>query len=221
MADIKLNLKHLTNIRKIYIVSVDNECKELLFLLDRNFFLPPLINVVSLYNKQCTKELQIKGLQKDESCKLESSDNQHFAQRDNVTLSINDEEEATASYSSVIGRFLYEPWKGMLKAGAYKWMSQEYGCSKLAVSTHLYTSDKEIQEFPGKVFEVEEVVPFSKKGLKEVAKKYPKADVTARNFTMDTNALKKLSGIKDGGNRHIFAVTLHNGDRVLLIASQK
>ena len=76
-------------------------------------------------------------------------------------------------------------------------------------------------EFPGKVFEVEEVVPFNKKALKEVAKRYPKADVTARNFTMDTNALKKLSGIKDGGNRHIFAVTLHNGERVLIVTFQK
>ncbi|MBO7268861.1 MAG: SAM-dependent methyltransferase, partial [Bacteroidales bacterium] len=85
--------------------------------------------------------------------------------------------------------------------------------------THLYTSEIQIADFPGKVFSVEEVIPFNKKALKELAKRHPKADLTARNFPLDTNALKKLSGIKDGGNRHIFAVTLTNGDKVLIITA--
>ena len=86
-------------------------------------------------------------------------------------------------------------------------------------NSHLYTSDEIIEGFPGKIFKVEEVVPFNKKSLKEVASKHPKADLTARNFPMDTNAIKKLSGIKDGGNRHIFAVTLCNGAKVLAVTS--
>ena len=189
MADIKLNLKYLPNTRAVYIVTVDNECKELLFLLDREHSgAEPVINVV---------------------------------QKDNVTLLLSEEEAATATYTSTLGKYLYEPGKGMLKAGAYKLISEKYGCQKLAVSTHLYTSDEEIADFPGKTYLVEEVVPFNKKTLKEVAKRFPKADLTARNFPMDTNALKKLSGIKDGGSNHIFAVTLHNGDKVLVITSVK
>ncbi len=202
MADIKLNLKHLPNTRAVYIVSVDNECKELLFLLDlKHSATEPIINVVFLYNKLITNTIQ----NKDEK----------------VSLKISDEEKAVAVFAKEIGKYLYEPYKGVMKAGAYKWISQEYRCEKLAVSTHLYTSNELIEGFPGKTFEIEEVVPFNKKALKEVAKKHPKAEITARNFTMDTNALKKLSGIKDGGNRHIFAVTLNNGDRVLIITFQK
>ena len=189
MADIKLNLKYLPNTRAVYIVTVDNECKELLFLLDREHSgAEPLINVV---------------------------------QKDNVTIKISEEESATATYTSTLGKYLYEPGKGMLKAGAYKLISERYGCPKLAVSTHLYTSDEEINDFPGKTFCIEEVIPFNKKSLKEIAKRFPKADLTARNFPMDTNALKKLSGIKDGGSHHIFAVTLHNGEKVLIITSVK
>ena len=189
MADIKLNLKYLPNTRAVYIVTVDNECKELLFLLDREHSgAEPVINVV---------------------------------QKDNVTLLMSEEEAATATYTSTLGKYLYEPGKGMLKAGAYKLISEKYGCQKLAVSTHLYTSDEEIADFPGKTFIIEETIPFNKKTLKEVAKRFPKADLTARNFPMDTNALKKLSGIKDGGSNHIFAVTLHNGDKVLVITSVK
>ena len=189
MADIKLNLKYLPNTRTVYIVTVENECKELLFLLDREHSgAEPSIDVV---------------------------------QKDNVTLLLSEEENATATYTSTPGKYLYEPGKGMLKAGAYKLISERYRCRKLAVSTHLYTSDEEINDFPGKTFCVEEVIPFNKKSLKEVAKRFPKADLTARNFPMDTNALKKLSGIKDGGSHHIFAVTLHNGEKVLIITSVK
>lgn len=189
MADIKLNLKYLPNTRAVYIVTVENECKELLFLLDREHSgSEPLINVV---------------------------------QKDDVTLLLSEEEAATATYTSTPGKYLYEPGKGMLKAGAYKLISERYRCQKLAVSTHLYTSDEEITDFPGKTFCIVEVIPFNKKSLKEVAKRFPKADLTARNFPMDTNALKKLSGIKDGGSHHIFAVTLHNGEKVLIITSGK
>ena len=189
MADIKLNLKYLPNTRTVYIVTVENECKELLFLLDREHSgAEPSIDVV---------------------------------QKDNVTLLLSEEENATATYTSTPGKYLYEPGKGMLKAGAYKLISERYRCRKLAVSTHLYTSDEEINDFPGKTFCIEEVIPFNKKNLKEVTKRFPKADLTARNFPMDTNALKKLSGIKDGGSHHIFAVTLHNGEKVLIITSVK
>ena len=189
MADIKLNLKYLPNTRAVYIVTVDNECKELLFMLDREHSgAEPIINVV---------------------------------QKDNVKMMLSEEETATATYTSTLGKYLYEPGKGMLKAGAYKLVSERYGCQKLAVSTHLYTSDEEIANFPGKTFCVEETIPFNKKTLKEVAKRFPKADLTARNFPMDTNAIKKLSGIKDGGSNHIFAVTLHNGEKVLIVTSVK
>lgn len=194
MADIKLNLKYLPKTKAVYVVAVDNECKELLFLLDSEHNgSEPVIQCVDCNSR---------------TGKMESFE-----------LKISEEETAAANYSNSIGSYLYEPSKAVMKGGAYKLVSQRFNCGKLAPSTHLYTSENQIADFPGKVFSVEEVIPFNKKALKELANRHPKADLTARNFPLDTNALKKLSGIKDGGSKHIFAVTLTNGDKVLIITA--
>lgn len=219
MADIKLNLKHLPKTAAIYVVAVENECKELLFLLDREHdgSEPPVYccNVVLLHNQLNNSELKNTTKGNQEESKTHSADYLQVIQKDVVKIS--KEEQATATYATALGKYLYEPNKAILKGGAYKLVSQRYGCRKLAVSTHLYTADEEIAGFPGKRFIVEEVVEFNKKALKDVAARYPKADLTARNFPLDTNALKKQSGIKDGGTRHIFAVTLSNGKKMLVV----
>ena len=196
MADIKQNLQLLEKTSRVYIVAVNNECKELLFLLD------------SQHNGEepCIH-----------SCNIENTDPQNISGHNNVSFKMSEEEQAQAQYTSNVEKYLYEPGKAVIKSGAYKLLSQKYCCNKLAPSTHLYTSDELKEDFPGKTFVVEEVVPFNKKALKEVASRHPHADITARNFPIDTNALKKLSGIKDGGSRHIFAVTLTNGEKVLII----
>lgn len=194
MADIKLNLKYLPKIKAVYVLSVDNECKELLFLLDREHNgQEPIISCVD--------------------CNSRNGKMRSF------NLTIKEEEESVANYSNSIGKYIYEPNKAVMKGGGYKLVSSRFNCGKLAPSTHLYTSNEYVDDFPGKIFSVEEVIPFNKKTLKDVARRYPKADITARNFPLDTNSLKKLSGIKDGGERHIFAVTLSNGDKILIITA--
>jgi hypothetical protein len=214
MGDITLNLKLLPQTAAVYIVSTDNECKELLFLLRKGHNSAPSIvccDVVLINNSLNTNNIQNNTPENHEHIKLHITDYQIIVKKDDVT------EKGEATYTSTIGKYLYEPSKGWLKAGAFNLVSERYGCGKLAASTHLYTSDEEIADFPGKRYEVEEVIQFNKKSLKELARKFPKADITARNFPLDTNALKKLAGIKDGGNRHIFATTLHNGTKVLIV----
>lgn len=194
MADIKLNLRYLPKTKAVYVLSVDNECKELLFLLDREHNgQEPLISCVD--------------------CNSRNGEMKTFS------LTIKEEEECVANYSNTIGKYIYEPNKAVMKGGGYKLVSTRFNCGKLAPSTHLYTSNEMTNDFPGKIFSVEEVIPFNKKTLKDVARRFPKADITARNFPMDTNSLKKLSGIKDGGEKHIFAVTLSNGDKILIITA--
>lgn len=194
MADIKLNLKLLPETTEVHIVSVDNECKELLFILE------------ATYNpgNVLLKTINIKPKHNSREC---------------FSFTFDQEERAMVKYANKVGNFLYEPNKSILKAGAFKLVSERFNAHKLAPSTHLYTSDALIEEFPGKIYLVEECIPFSKKTIKEVASKYPKADLTARNFPLDTNAVKKLSGIKDGGEKHIFATTLNSGEKIIIIAS--
>lgn len=196
MADIKLNLNLLPETEEIHIVSVDNECKELLFVFNRN---------------------KKNGEPKIVAANISTKKSPNVAP-EYIEFLFTEEEESKVTYAKELGNYLYEPNKSILKSGAFKLVSERYGIAKLAQSTHLYTSDALIEEFPGKIYLVEECIPFSKKTIKEVASKYPKADLTARNFPLDTNAVKKLSGIKDGGEKHIFATTLNSCEKIIIIA---
>ena len=91
----------------------------------------------------------------------------------------------------------------------------------LITAAQLESARQFVEDFPGKIYAVEEAIVFNKKSIKKIATKYPKADISARNFPLDTNALKKLSGIKDGGDKHIFATTLNNGEKIILIARNR
>lgn len=201
MADIKLNLKLLPQTSRVYVVAVDNECKELLFMLERDF----------------------KGEEPQIICKNLSSkgSRQNCITPDkSFTFTLSSEESAIAQLATAVEKYLYEPGKDIMKGGAYKLLTERFQCRKLATSTHLYTSSEKIEDFPGKIFKVEEVMEFNKKAIKDIASRYPAADLTARNFPIDTNALKKLSGIKDGGDHHIFAVTLTNNRKTIIICSK-
>ena len=221
MADIKLNLKLLPETTEVHIVSVDNECKELLFILANRD--DSRIATNKPQNGDCN-EPEINGEGENGTlgeCVIIKTVNIKPRQngRECFSFTFDQEERAMVKYANKVGNFLYEPNKSILKAGAFKLVSERFNAHKLAPSTHLYTSEALIEEFPGKIYLVEECIPFSKKTIREVASKYPKADLTARNFPLDTNAVKKLSGIKDGGEKHIFATTLNSGEKIIIIAS--
>lgn len=205
MADIKLNIRLLPETSEIHVVSVDNECKELLFLLKR----PDA--AAEAMPEQDLPDIYAVNIHTGE-------ERNNPVRRFHFTL--REEEQTTAEYTVTLGKYLYEPNKSILKSGAYKLVGRRTGLKKLAPSTHLYTGDDIVPEFPGKVFPVIQVRNFTKKELKEVARQYPKADIAARNFPLDTNGLKKLSGIKDGGFHHIFAVTLFNGEKKIIVCEK-
>ncbi len=195
MADIRLNLKLLPETRQIYVVSVDNECKELLFLLEspKAEILPDVaITAVNIKTKGGSRE--------------------------SFSFTLQEEENAEVKYASEVGQYLYEPNRSILKSGAFRLISSRFNLLKLASSTHLYTSGSLREDFPGKCYRICDCIDFNKKSIKKLAAEYPNADITARNFPIDTNALKKMSGIKDGGNKHLFATTLESGKKVIIIA---
>lgn len=199
MADIKLNAKLLPETKQIYVISVDNECKELLFLLEApqkkgecdgtTLPTPPQITAVNITAR-------------GEQC---------------LSFTFPQEESATAALTSNVGTYVFEPNKSILKCGAYKLISQLFGLQKLAPSTHLYTLDTTCTQFPGKTYIVEQVKDFNKKEIKEIARLYPRAGLSARNFPLDTNGLRKLSGIKEGGTHHLFAVTVTDGKKKIIV----
>ena len=127
-----------------------------------------------------------------------------------------EEPAAEVRYADRIGNYLFQPAKAIRKAGAFRLLSARFGVAKLAPSTHLYTADTPATAFPGKRFVVEDVLPWGNAARQELRRRFDRVELTALNFPMTTDALRKRLGIPDGGDRHVFATTLNN-DKVLII----
>jgi len=116
-------------------------------------------------------------------------------------------EAPSSVYSEPVeGQILFEPGKGLLKAGAFDFPCH-YGMGKLGRHTHLYVGSvpESLKPF-GKSFEILQVLPFNNKSIKELKKDYPRAEVTARNIPLTSDALRKKIGCTSGGGVHIFGV---------------
>jgi len=136
-----------------------------------------------------------------------------------IRFAFHPEEEPAASvrYAESIGHYLFQPAKSLRKAGAFRLLSQRYNLAKLAPSSHLYTADAPVEGFPGKCFTVMEVIPWGKAALKDLKARFPRLEMTALNFPLTTEALRARAGIPGGGDRHLFATTLSNQDKILIL----
>ena len=97
-----------------------------------------------------------------------------------------------------------------MKSGAFKLISKAFAVNKLHVSSHLYVSNHDVCNFPGRRFFVEKIAqPKDFVGIGT-------ANIAVRNFPEKADILKKKLKIKDGGNIYLFATTLYNGSKVLI-----
>ena len=190
MLDLSLALKALKYVREVHIVSVNNECKELLLILEKS-----------------TDSLEIVI-----HCEQITSTGEH--QR----YAFTQEQERTSDcpLAAEVGAYLYEPNASILKAGAYRSLTQAYPVKKLHASSHLYTSPYYIEGFPGRRFQVEAVSGFGKKELKTLLQGLEKANLTIRNFPSSVAELRKRLKLKEGGECYLFATTLSDESKVII-----
>ena len=190
MLDLSLALKHLKYVREVHIVSVNNECKELLLILQK---------------ESASSDITI-------HCEhiVNASEHQSF--------SFTQEQERTSDcpLATEVGAYLYEPNASILKAGAYRSLTQTYACKKLHASSHLYTSEQFIEDFPGRRFKIEAVSGFGKKELKDFLQGMEKANLTIRNFPSSVADLRKRLKLKEGGEDYVFATTLADESKVMI-----
>ena len=182
MADITMACKRLgAHVKEVHVVAAGGECKELLFLLDRDWEGTPATFIV-----EGGAVMEIPGQ----------------AGNDDPSLVIS----TGAKRSGEI--CLFEPGKALLKAGAFGLPCARFGLTKLGQHTHLYVGEavpEELRPF-GKVFEVLEVLPLNNRTMKEAGKRWPQAEVTARNVPMTSDVLRKKLGCASGGDIHLFGV---------------
>lgn len=192
MADITMACKRLPHVREVHVVAAGGECKELLFLLDREWNGSPSTFVV-----EGGAVMEIPDGPSTGSGTV-SSPVIPTGAKESIVISTG------AKRSGEI--CLFEPGKALLKAGAFDLPCERYGLTKLGRHTHLFVGEsvpEELRPF-GKTFEVLEVLPLNNRTLKEAGKRYPQAEVTARNIPMTSDLLRKKSGCTSGGDVHLF-----------------
>ena len=187
-------------VREVHVVASCGECKELLILLDREWR--------NGYSLTCRE--------------------------DGGTLTFTSEEIAGAKAvypDSTFARIIFEPGKSLTKAGVFNAVCERFGLVKLARFTHLYTigeplSDSELEQRTaplkdfGKVFYVKEILPLNKATMKDVGKRYPHSEVSAKNIPMSSDELRVRLKVRSGDDAHIFGArieTPYNEDNYLIV----
>ena len=196
MVDLTDVLRKLKGVKELHIVGVKNECKEV------------LVKAHALDDSVCAGCVEVHCVDFLTSGKIEYV----FSLLGGMEISLTD---------GGVKRHLYEPDVTLMKAGAFGSLCARYPVWQLDVDTHLMTSDEWIPEFPGRVFEVEEMIPFSSKVLKRLKKEIPHANIAVRNFVMTADELRKKTGIKDGGEVYLFGAKVKDVGQMLLKCRKK
>jgi 16S rRNA G966 N2-methylase RsmD len=115
-------------------------------------------------------------------------------------------------------KYLYEPNSAILKSGGFSEIAVQFNIYKLQQHSHLYTSN-ELKKFSGRVFEIQESIPYNKKSLKKRFKNI-KVNVTTRNFPKTVANIRKELQLKDGGTIYLFFTTDKDSNKIVLVCNK-
>lgn len=191
MLDWHRAVSELNCVQEVHVISVNNECKELLLVLSaRN------MGNLRIY---CVNDAQ--SFVCDE-LDMESS---------SVKIALSTLEEM---------QYLYEPNASLMKAGCFSVLSERYGARMLSKNSHLFVSMEPIEDFPGRSFRIIVISSFNKKELKRHLSSITKANIATRNFPLSVAELRKRLKLKEGSETYIFATTLSDESHVLVITEK-
>ena len=193
MLDWHRAISELSHVREVHIISVNNECKELLLVLSvRNM----------------GENLRIYCINDAQSFVCEELD-----------MEASQVKIAPSTLEGML--YLYEPNASLMKAGCFGVLSGRYDARMLSKNSHLFVSQAPIEAFPGRSFRIIAVSSFNKKELKRHLSGITKANIATRNFPLSVAELRKRLKLKDGGETYIFATTLSDESHVLVITEKK
>ena len=192
MLDWHRAISELSHVREVHIISVNNECKELLLVLSA---------------RNMGENLRIYCI----------NDAQSFV-CDELDMEASQVKIAPSTLEEM--QYLYEPNASLMKAGCFGVLSERYDARMLSKNSHLFVSREPIAAFPGRSFRIIAVSSFNKKELKRQLSGITKANIATRNFPLSVAELRKRLKLKDGGETYIFATTLSNESHVLVITEK-
>lgn len=187
MLDWRKAVRDLGGASEVHIVSVDNECKELLIMVRHDVQQIKVVCVNLLSN----------------------------GERDVFEF---DDTESTPMHQKISSKtYLFEPNASIMKAGCFDEIQARFPVAQLDNNSHLFVSDHEIPDFPGRRFKIEHVTSMNKRELKEALTGIDRANIAVRNFPVSVAELRKKLKLKDGGDVFIFATTVAKEGHQLFI----
>lgn len=190
MLDLNAAMNSLPETREVHVVAAKGEVKEVLIYL--NF-------------AQTAQETGVKI----HCVNLETEDEE-------LVFSMEEERKAECEYATETEEYVYEPNAAIMKAGAFKTVAARYGVKKAGVNTHLYTLDRRIESWPGRVWRI---VKCEESKAKNEELKGRKMNILARNYPMSADEIKKKYKIRDGGEEWLIATRV--ADRNIMYMAER
>lgn len=221
MLDWRAVVQQLGCVSELHIVSVKNECKELLVVVapeapllspQKGEDVPPLpivhcVNFVS----DVPETSEISGNPPQTFIFTPASSN------------IKATEESSPLWGDKRGAscaFLLVPNASIMKAGCFPELARRYGVSPISANSHLFISPHSIDDFPGRQFEITAISSMNKRELRTTFSGISQANVAVRNFPMSAEQLRHRLRLRDGGNLYVFATTHEDGQHILFLCKK-
>lgn len=221
MLDWHRAISELSHVREVHIISVNNECKELLLVLSaRNMGEMEASSADGVGGAEEAEEAEGTDGAVKYAGKLRIycvNDAQSFV-CDESDMETSSVKIAPSTLEEM--QYLYEPNASLMKAGCFGVLSGRYDARMLSKNSHLFVSQAPIEAFPGRSFRIIAVSSFNKKELKRHLSGITKANIATRNFPLSVAELRKCLKLKDGGETYIFATTLSNESHMLVITEK-
>ncbi|OGX81710.1 class I SAM-dependent methyltransferase [Hymenobacter glacialis] len=192
MLDIEHAVLGLGHVRRLWVLAVDNEVKEVLYELGQEPAIDPERYALNLRRDGTQQEFRLNRAR---------------------------EARATPRYAEA-QQFLYEPNAAVLKAGAFRSIGTAFELLKLHQHSHLYTSDVLRADFPGRIFRVLATEKADGPTLKAYLGPEARAHVTTRNFPDSVADFRRRTGIREGGDIYLFATTDLRGRPMVLVCEK-
>ena len=221
MLDWHRAVSELNCVQEVHIISVNNECKELLLVLSaRNMGEMEASSADGVggengKNGEAGADREVKHVGNLRIYCV--NDAQSFV-CDELDMESSSVKIAPSTLEEM--QYLYEPNASLMKAGCFGVLSKRYGARMLSKNSHLFVSMVPIEDFPGRSFRIIAISSFNKKELKRYLSGITKANIATRNFPPSVAELRKRLKLKDGGETYIFATTLSDESHVLVITEK-
>ena len=133
---------------------------------------------------------------------------------DQFSFTRSEEKSALCAMADCICEYIYEPNAAIIKAGAFRLVSERYQLHKLDHNTHLYTADQLIEDFPGRVWKV---IAQPIKNQRDIAALgIQRAAILTRNYPLTPEELRKKFKVQESDSHFLIGARIATKPTLIL-----